>query len=330
VKIVIVEKSVLPVSLYGGTQRVVWYLGYELSKMGHDVSFLIGAGSECEFAEVIEINPEVPIVDQVHKDADVVHFFHIPPKLEELNVPYMITIEGNGYTGKDLDQNIAFVSENHAKRYNAECFVYNGMNWDDYTKPELDNKREYFHFLAKASWRLKNVRGAIKTIQKTKSEKIHILGGNRLNLKMGFRFTTTPRAKFHGMVGGVVKDKLINGSKGLVFPVTWDEPFGIAITESLFYGCPVFGTPYGSLSELIKEDVGFLTDNSKEMAQALENSDKFSSKRCYEYARDLFNSKVMADVYLEKYNTVMSGKKLNPKPPHRIKEEDATTKPWTN
>lgn len=48
--IVLVIGSVIPVTAYGGTQRVIWYLGKELVKLGHCVTFLAGRGSTCDFA----------------------------------------------------------------------------------------------------------------------------------------------------------------------------------------------------------------------------------------------------------------------------------------
>ena len=68
------------------------------------------------------------------------------------------------------------------------------------------------------------------------------------------------------MVGGNKKNRLLQHSKGLIFPVKWDEPFGLAITESLYCGCPVFGTPYGSLPELVPSDVGFLAEDMNDIA----------------------------------------------------------------
>ncbi len=121
------------------------------------------------------------------------------------------------------------------------------------------------------------------------------------------------------MIGGAEKDRLLNGSKGLLFPVRWSEPFGIAITESLFYGCPVFGTPYGSLPELVTNDVGFLSNQEDELANALLNSDSYSRQRCHDYARDEFGSKKMALSYLKKYEKVMNGESLNENEP-RLKE----------
>jgi len=37
--ITIVKDTILPVKHYGGTERVIWALGKELSAMGHQVHF---------------------------------------------------------------------------------------------------------------------------------------------------------------------------------------------------------------------------------------------------------------------------------------------------
>ncbi len=68
---------------------------------------------------------------------------------------------------------------------------------------------------------------------------------------------------------------LLNQSKGLIFPVLWHEPFGLAITESLFYGCPIFGTPYGALPEIVQSEYGFLSNDSKELINAIKEVKKY-------------------------------------------------------
>ena len=60
------------------------------------------------------------------------------------------------------------------------------------------------------------------------------------------------------MVGGQVKLDLLQGSRGLIFPVLWHEPFGLAVIESLYFGCPVYATPYGALPELAPPATGVL------------------------------------------------------------------------
>lgn len=305
--ILIKINSVLPVSLYGGTERVVWSLAKALSSMGHRITLATPAGSSCPFADVIAVDASRPLDSQLPAGVDVVHFFS-PPR-EDTEKPYVVTQEGNGLHTRDC--NTVYVSRQHAVNHGAEFFIYNGLDWSDYPDPCLDRKRQGFHFLGKAAWRVKNVRGAISVTRRA-GETLHVLGGTRLNFKMGFRFTPDRHVRFHGMVGDQEKAACMMGSKGLLFPIRWHEPFGLAITESLYYGCPVFGTPYGSLPELVSDDVGFLSDSEEELVAALATADGFSARRCHELARDVYGAEVMAHAYLAVYEKVLNGESLNP------------------
>ena len=309
--ITIVTGDRIPSIRYGRVQRVVWCLAKELDKRGHKVTFLAAKGSYCPFAKVVELSPTQSIETQVPTDADIVHF-HIPVP-ESFNKPHLQTIHGNGIP-KHIGQNMVFVSRNHAERFGCESFVYNGLDWDEYNAIDLNLPRKHFHFLGKAAWKVKNLRGAIGVVKHIHGGQLDVLGGYRLNLKMGFRFTWNPRVHFYGMVDDNKKKAVIQQSRGLIFPVTWHEPFGLAITESLYMGAPVFGTPYGSLPELVTPEVGFLTNNEAEMVAHI-LSDSYSPQICHEYARDLFNSGVMAEAYLKKYEQVLNGDILCPTPP---------------
>ena len=306
--ILIVNNTVIPAVKYGGTERVIWGLGKELAKMGHAVTFLVGQGSQCPFAKVLFFDPAKTIAEQIPADTDIVHF-NFTPK-EQILKPYIVTVHGNSNDKNELDINTVFVSKNHANRYGSDSFVYNGLDWSDYGKPDLQIKRKYFHFLGNAAWRVKNIKGAINVCNSA-GEKLVVLGGKRLNLSMGFRFTISPNVRFYGMVDDQKKSEILSQSKGLVFPVRWHEPFGLALIESLYFGCPLFGSPYGSLPEIVKEDVGFLSNSSSELTKALRSADNFSKKKCHEYAADIFNSRKMAEAYLKKYEEVLEGKKLN-------------------
>ena len=327
-KIVIVCNSVLPVTLYGGTERVVWCLGKELVKLGHKVTFLLKIGSTCDFAKVIFIDPQQPIVSQIPQDADVVHFNFTPERLEEVKIPYLVTIQGNSNDKQLLDKNTVFVSRNHALRHGSTSFVYNGLDWSDYGKVNFNQQRIHCHFLANAAWRVKNVKGAIDVIKKTKNEHLAVLGGVRFNFKMGLRFTFSPRASFYGMVGGARKNQLLNLSKALIFPVLWHEPFGLAIIESLYFGCPVFATPYGSLPELVPDSCGILSNKCQDLAEALSNVDVFSQKHCHEYVVENFNSLKMTMQYYSLYEKVISGLALNPQAPQLVEIQKTKFLPW--
>jgi len=316
--ILIVCNSVLPAKLYGGTERVVWDLGEALVKQGHKLSFLAKKGSVCNFAEIIEINPNKSINSQIPENTDIVHFNSVFN--EDINKPYIITIHGNGSENEKFDINSVFVSNNHAKRHNSESYVYNGLDWDKYQKPDLNSKRENFHFLGNAGWKVKNLDGAIKVCEKAK-EKIYVIGGNRIKLKMGMKIHFSSNAIFLGMLNNEKKIHYLNKSKALIFPVLWDEPFGLAIIESLYMGCPVFGTPYGSLPELVSEKYGKLSTSLNELSIAIKNTHIYDRKILSEYASENFNAETMSKEYLKKYEIVLNGKTLNESNPFTLKNK---------
>ncbi len=304
-RILIVHNTTIPAVKYGGIERVIWGLGKALNNLGHEVHYLVPKGSTCPFAKsVLVFNANEDINKQIPDYVDVVHLSY--QVIEPITKPYITTFHGNVNQECKFDINTVFISANHAKRFHGNVFVYNGLDWSDYAKPVLDNSREYFHFLGDAAWKVKNVKGAI-AIAKKANEKLVVLGGKRLNLNMGFRFTSDLHVRFKGMVGGDKKSALLQNSKGMIFPVLWHEPFGLAIIESMFYGCPVFGTAYGSLPELITKDTGFTSNSEGELIAAVKHAENFSKKDCHNYAADVFNADVMAKNYLRLYEKVLDG-----------------------
>ena len=307
--ILLVNNTSIPVKQYGGTERVIWWLGKQLVKRGHQVSYLVGPGSYCDFATGVHVlNHAIPFNQQIPVGVDVVH---LNCKVNETpTIPYIFTLHGNTNDQNPMDINTVFVSKNHASRYGSVSYVHNGIDPDDYGDPGLNQKRNYFHFLGDAAWRVKNVRGAIKIAQHAKI-KLRILGGKRFNFNQGIRLTFDPRIHFDGMIGGAEKNNLLKGSKGLIFPVLWNEPFGLSIVESLYFGCPVFGTPYGSLKEIIHPSVGITSNSLSALVDAVQNASQFDTKICHQYVMDNFTSTQMTANYLKKYETVLSGQRLN-------------------
>lgn len=323
--VLIVSESKIPAFLYGGTERIIWWLGKELAAIGHSVTYLVNAGSECPFAKVIFRDNSVPLENQVPDDIDVVHFQHPVSNFNKL--PYIVTIHGNYAITTDFPLNSVFISKDHAVRHNADAFVYNGIDPDEYGSPDFAIRRDYFHFIGKAAWRLKNVKGAID-VATAAGEKLEVLGGKRLNLKMGFRFTPNLNVRFRGMVGGEKKNAYLKASKGLIFPVRWHEPFGIALIESLYFGCPVFGTPYGSLPEIVTPKMGVLSNSAQVLAEAVKAVDDYDRKACHEYVCDQFLASSMAKAYVKMYEKVLNGTNLNTNKPVVWNVEDEKFLPW--
>lgn len=322
-KVLIVNQSQIPVYAYGGTERVIWDLARILVELGHEVVFLVPQGSSCDFAEVLFINPALSWDQQIPSDIDIVHFQFQPPKMK-LETPYVVTEHGNAKLNSPLDCNTIFVSKDHAQRHGSNHFVYNGLDWRNYGEVDWGIKRDYYHFLGKAEWRLKNVKGAIHVAKKA-NVPLHVLGGQRFNFKRGLRLTFSSKIKFHGMVGGQEKLVLLQKSKGLIFPVKWHEPFGLAIIESMYFGCPIFATPYGAIPELVPVQCGKLSHKAEVLKTAIiENN--YDPLICHQHVKQHFNAIKMANHYLEYYQLAISGTKINLEAPSL--KETAENQPW--
>ncbi len=322
--VLICNHARIPVFAYGGTERVIWDLGKALHQLGHRVTYLVPAGSTCPFGQVLPLQPEADWSRQIPADVDVVHFQFQPERPETIAKPWLMTQHGNSEVNQPLPLNTVFLSDNHARRHGSSVFVHNGLDWSSYGPVNLEHPRDYHHFLGKAAWRVKNVQGAIDVARQA-GRTLKVLGGDRLNFRRGFRFTPWPSIHFYGMVGGEEKMGLLRDSSGLIFPVRWHEPFGLAIIESLYFGAPVFATPYGALPELVGPDNGVLANSIRELAEGVLHFQP-KRRRNHERAQDLFNALRMARDYLDHYTEVLNGRDLHGQAP--MMQAPATRLPW--
>jgi len=335
-KILLVCNSQIPISTYEDAERVAWWLGKELTKRGHQVTFLAKKGSVCPFATVMAIDDKRPLAAQVPPDTDVVHFHSSTKELPD--GPYLITCYENSTEPCTFDRNTVFQSAKHAQLHGGSVYVQPGLDFCEYGRPDLGGKRPYFHFLGNAAWSGKNVRGAIDLATRVDG-RLHVIGGTRVNFRKGLRITLSPSVRFHGVLSGPGRNAILGASQGLIFPVIWHEPSGLAVAESLYFGCPVFGTPYGALPEAIGQqvngrklhtgtleafysDFGCLSVKKSELVEALKNAGSYDRHKCQEWAIEHFSASRMTDAYLQLYEQVIKGQYLHPEPPSLIEAPD--------
>jgi Glycosyl transferases group 1 len=324
--ILIASNNLIPAQTYGGIERMIWWLGKALTGLGHQVTYLVQKKSACPFAKVLIFNPKKPLDEQIPADCDLVHVHHgIAPTEAK---PCVVSCHDNSLVPTTFHPNTVFASRDHAHRHGGQAYIYYGLDFDDYGKPDMERRRVYCHFLGNAARRVRNVRGAIDVASGAQI-KLHVIGGSRVTLLSGLRITLDPNVRFHGMVGGEGKNVLLNGSKGLVFPLIWHDPFPLAITESLYMGCPLFGTPYGSLPELLGHkngapkpeqghmeayysEWGCLSTKRSELVEALRHADDYSAQSCHDYAEAHFSALQMARQYAQLYEQVCNGHAIHP------------------
>ncbi len=308
----IVINARLPAFLYGGTERVVVWLGRALVGMGHRVSYLCAAGSQLDFAACLTLDPKAPLDAQLPEGVDIVHMHTELPAPQ--SVPSCLTIHGNTREPRSFPANTIFCSARHAATHNASAFVHLGLDPLEYgPPPALDRPGESFLFLGKAAWKLKNLKGA-QSIARRAGAPLEVLGGTRLNFKMGFRFSLDTNARFHGMVGGERKNEFLRRGRALLFPVLWDEPGATAVIESLYFGLPVFGTPYGCLPELVPAQAGTLSEQEAVLVEAARQVQALDRRAIHQWWSEGFTSRHMAAKYLGYYTQILDGSPLHPGP----------------
>jgi glycosyltransferase involved in cell wall biosynthesis len=107
---------------------------------------------------------------------------------------------------------------------------------------------------------------------------------------------------YEGEVGGQRKRELLAGARFLLFPIQWEEPFGLVMTEALACGTPVVADAMGAAPEIVKDgEVGVLVGEGEwdEMVAAIKSGrlDYIDPNHCREYVHERFSVEAMVSGY---------------------------------
>jgi glycosyltransferase involved in cell wall biosynthesis len=312
-KVLIYHPVRLPVLQYGGTERVLLWLAKSLQHLGHQVSVFAAPGSSLSNGIDCITDPEVLL--KKANGFDIIHgFTRFDPRIEEaVDGRVLFTVHGNGQKGERFHPNTVFLSRDHAKRHGATAFVYNGLDPNE-LKFSDGPRADRFLFLSKTSWKVKNLKGAVHYAN-THKQNLWIAGGERpYSLRA---FTALKRMfgadwSWKGSVDQEEKAKFLISGKAMLFPLLWNEPFGLVMVESLMSGTPVLAHPYGSVPEILEFAPQCLMKSDEDWKSAMTGERELPNARlCRDWACSKFDQITMAKKYVELYEQVASGKKLH-------------------
>jgi glycosyltransferase involved in cell wall biosynthesis len=104
------------------------------------------------------------------------------------------------------------------------------------------------------------------------------------------------------------KVELLQDARATLFPIEWEEPFGLVMIESMACGTPVIATRHGAVPEVIDHGVsGIIVDNYREMAGALEQADALDPDECRRYVEERFAPERMVRDYENAYRAAIDG-----------------------
>jgi glycosyltransferase involved in cell wall biosynthesis len=342
----------VPPKTYGGTERIVYYLCRDLERRGHHVELFASGDSkvDCKLQAVLPIasqdNPDSTFYLEKEYEArntynlyrqgdrfDVIHahWTTIAPYFSDLtSKPTLITY---AYIEKELHHYYknhfphclpVCVSRAQAKMLGDETLpvVYNGVDLDDIV---FNDRPDDFCIIVGRMTPEKGIAEAIRIAKKART-KLLIVGHVTTHLPWSAAyFSKEVKPHIDGdkicyieRLGYRDLMQMMGKAKGFIFPLQWDEPFGMAIVESMAAGTPVLAYGRGSMPELIKNgETGHLVGSEEEMVETVQRIDELDRARCRNWVQERFSVERMVDGYERLYEMAVSGlpgRKLKTKP----------------
>ena len=314
---------------YGGIERVVSVLTEALVERGHDVT-LFAVGESRTGAELVTTMPVGPHPDDPNGALDDVrHSLSAYLRASEFDVihdhsrlgaalgaaggsalPPVIHTVHNGLTpavGRlmaALEDRVELVaiSRSQADRMaglRCAAVVHNGI--DVHAHPFRAAKGEYLAFVGRVSpekgtadaLRIAHragmpIRMAVKRVEKAEWDYWNEVVAPLLG----------PDDEVLEQPPEALKLDLLAGARATLFPISWPEPFGLVMAESMACGTPVIARPVGAAPEVVEHGVtGFLFDTVAEMAAAVADVGQLSPAACRERVEQRFSADAMACGY---------------------------------
>jgi glycosyltransferase involved in cell wall biosynthesis len=115
------------------------------------------------------------------------------------------------------------------------------------------------------------------------------------------------RIEWLGEVTHGQKVELLQDARATLFPIEWEEPFGLVMIESMACGTPVIATRFGAVPEVIEHGRGgLIVADYREMPEALEEAREIDPVECRRYVEERFAPERMVSDYLEAYDTALA------------------------
>lgn len=329
----------VPPPAYGGTELVVGVLTNELVRRGHEVT-LFASGDSQTLAKLDSVHPRALRFDTEVKEYSIYEMLNLSRVYERagefdiihshvgcgalsyaglVRTPTVHTLHGI-FTPDNQKMFMhkckqPFISISNAQReaaleLNYVSTVYNGIDADRYEFHAQSDDPPYLAFLGRMS------------PEKGPHLAIEIAKRSGWNLKMAGKIDPVDEAYFEqqvkphidgrqiqylGEANHAQKSPLMGGAAATLFPITWREPFGLVMIESMVTGTPVIAMSLGSAPEIIVHGkTGFLCHTVDECVAAVDKAVHLDRRACHDHVLLNFTTQRMADGYEAVYQKILA------------------------
>lgn len=327
----------VPPPAYGGIEALLADLVNGLSGHGYEVT-LIGAGADntaaSRFVPIFDEPPSHLLgdasIEVVHAaavarvldnlDVDVVHDHSLagPLLARSFTTPTVVTVHGP-VTGtlrryyRELGRDVSLVAISDAQRRHAPELnwvgrVHNGIDASSF--PYREDKDDYVLFLG----RLNPEKGPALAIDVARAAGRRIILAAKCNEPAERAYFTReieprlgPGVEWFGEADAAAKRELLSRASCLLFPIQWEEPFGMVMIEAMACGTPVVALRRGSVPEVVRHgETGVVLDDERDLPDALSRARDLDPAACRAHVRRAFDVSTMAAGYEAVYQRLVS------------------------
>ncbi len=322
----------VPPPLYGGVERLVDGLIEAYTALGHEVILLAHADSTQKdaFRRFGWPSTHPRGFRNVWKNAwalyrvsrqlkpDVIHSFgrlmYLYPSVLLLGNRVLMTYgrfispRSTALASLVMGKRLRFSSAaghmlNHLKYFRRKFTAIYNFTPVDYYTPDEQAEPEYLMFLG----RIEDIKGTKECIDVALrcGEKLLIAGNIQPGHEDWFKENIEthlghPLIEYAGPVNDEQKRHFLRRAKALLFPIKWEEPFGIVMAEAMACGTPVIGFRRGSVPEIIIDGKnGFIVDDVAQMCRAVEKIAEIDRKEVRSDCVKRFSREKIAEDYLQ-------------------------------
>jgi glycosyltransferase involved in cell wall biosynthesis len=332
----------IPPKSHGGTEWIVYYLCQRLTRRGHQVELFASGDSKVD----CPLHSELPVASlddpgstfYLEKEFEARNTYNLYRQAERFDLVHAhwptLAPHFSSFTKTPTLMTYAYIEKEIHEYYRsrfANCMpvcvsraqagmlgdeslpvVYNGIDVD---AVPFNSLPEDFFIIVGRMTPGKGIAEAIRIAKKAKV-KLLIVGSVTSHLPWSEEYFSKQVKPFIDGVAISYVERLprsellarMSQARGFLFPLQWDEPFGMVVTESMAAGTPVLAYPRGSMAELIRDgETGYLVRNEDEMVEALVAVDKLDRRRCREWVQQKFSVEKMVDAYEKLYQKVAGG-----------------------
>jgi glycosyltransferase involved in cell wall biosynthesis len=317
----------VPPPLYGGIELVVDELARGFSQAGHDVVLFTTGDSTCPVerrwvlptAEGMRIGAAVPELRhalaayEALPECDVIHDHTLAGPLfasaRQLATPVVTTVHGpfneeliDLYSAMGEPVSIVAISEAQrraAPQIPVTRVIHHGIDAADFPVGDGrgDGDGPYCLFLG----RMAADKGAHRAIAVARKAGMRLLMAAKMREQWEMRYFTEmvepllgPDAVYLGEVPHERKLELLGSATALLFPIRWNEPFGLVMLEAMACGTPVLAFPEGAAPEVVADGVtGRLCADEADMVEALNEIHRIERANCRAAVQSYFSTERM-------------------------------------